>query len=170
MVTDSVSNLVSGILHSLWGNDTTDHDGLVHPWTNVTVMVRKTDEMLSVARMDTRSGFIACVAIFGVLMALVSLAPSVYHIALKVKGEKVRMNEETAPLLNGPENSLLANSMGGVVVNNINQTRVSDSQANGVSGDFTRETQRIPLVRASSNGRPLTRMGLNHSTEVGSML
>jgi hypothetical protein len=93
-VTHSVSETISNVFHSLFGDNPVDHDGLIHPWTNVTVMVRKTDEILQTSREDTQSGFIAFMVIFGIILLLTSLVPSAYHIFLKVKEEKIHLNDD----------------------------------------------------------------------------
>jgi hypothetical protein len=55
------------------------------------------------------------------------------------------------------------NSMGnGGVVNNINQTQFSN--------DLTRDISRQGNQARQINARPLTRIGLNYSTEVGSVM
>lgn len=128
-VTDAVSSALTRLYREIgFGNSTEDHEGLFHYWTNITIMVRKTDEMLQDARDDTRSGLIAYVAIVGILLLLVSVTPSLWHMMLKCK-EHAKSGDSSTPVMDANldtsmQNPLLNNSnmAAGQQILNINQT------------------------------------------------
>jgi hypothetical protein len=57
--------------------------------------VRKTDEMLEVARADNRSGFIAFAALAFPLLIVISFVPTIYHTIAKRRIPDLISKEDT---------------------------------------------------------------------------
>ena len=58
---------------------TGDPEGIFHKWTEITVMVRKTDEVLDDYREDTKTGFITTMALSMPLLLMISCVPTLFH-------------------------------------------------------------------------------------------
>jgi hypothetical protein len=87
-VTKATSDLVTGLYRAFLGgaNPTT---GTFRNWTEISITVRKTDEIVEVWQEGSQTGFIAYMVIVVPLLLLISVIPSIYHI-LKRRSEKVK--------------------------------------------------------------------------------
>lgn len=59
--------------------------GVFHPWTQLEVSFRKTDEMMENWKENTLEGFTYYVAIVAPILILISFLPTLYHCFVKIR-------------------------------------------------------------------------------------
>lgn len=194
-VTKAATDLITGLYKGFLGNATPD-TGNFRAWTEISITVRKTDEIQQEWKEDSKSGFIAFMAIVIPLLVLVSCAPSIYHIfkrRYESGADRVRLQQAGLSPMDasaaGPDQPLLMNSTSSQQqMLNINQTNLYSTAGlgrtgqNGLSTDLTREASGRLVSGAPDNNNylpstaqiPLTRRvsgmnGLNYSNDVSSL-
>ena len=81
----SLSKLFNDIYVIFEPENTTDMQGVFHPWTKFEFTIRKTDELMENWRENTKYGFMFYVAIAVPLLILISLIPSIYHVCSRMR-------------------------------------------------------------------------------------
>jgi len=77
--------LTTALLRELTKNS---KPGIIQPWTELSVRLRKPTEVMDEWQADTQSGLIAFLAISVPLLLVISFIPCLYHVYLKTFGKK----------------------------------------------------------------------------------
>lgn len=94
-VTEHATNWITGIYRSFWDNAPPgDPEGIFHKWTEITIMVRKTDEVLAQRREDTHTGFVTAMALSIPLLLLISVIPTAFHTIYRRKTDSLLTETE----------------------------------------------------------------------------
>lgn len=107
-------------------NGSSPAEGNFQNWTEISVHIKKTDEILQNWRDDTKVGLIAFTAVAIPLIVILSFIPCLYHTFLKIKGTPAASKPAQDLDLSGDEPALSAvrhsemDTSGYQPVNNIN--------------------------------------------------
>ena len=178
----SVSNWLTTMYKDAYGSGP-EVPGMLQPWTEFTLKVRKPDEVQQEWKEDTRPGFIAFLALVGPLIVLLSLIPTLYHCCTKSREQEkttkgVPMQEDAPPDIRGSLPEILRSSGAGGARGNLNLTtntsdmsilRMSNDPTRGASGRLVSgdATYVPPVVRGRRGTRGYN--NLNQSSEMSQM-